>query len=359
MVESAVKNNGFAVQYASKRLKGDVDIAIMAVDHTDARTSIFERRTRANGPYSKALLPAMQKNKNVLMTALSVGGIALDSDFVPLTMRADVDIVVAAISFDASQLQHANTAAWNHKVYEKLCERAIECNGAAMRYVSKELRERDGFIQNLRRGSGGTSSGYTGSKLADSFASSAMRTEMTKLVKRREWKQEQQRWRFTFDVGDDAEIEIVHADGSCATLSLAGPLHSPYYTGQFEIDCCFPEDFPHTSPLYRFITKIFHPAVGAVDGIVQMTELRTEKWSPSKGAFLSFSHSLYSNPPSPNALPPALSFSLPLALALDLRSSLVPYNSRHNEHHQSLFFLFCFGKASALLKRTWSSSLML
>ena len=286
MVESAVKNNGFAVQYASKRLKGDVDIATMAVGHTDARTSIFERRTRANGPYYKALLPAMQKNKNVLMTALSVGGIALDSDFVPLTMRADVDIVVAAISFDASQLQHANTAAWNPKVYEKLCKRAIECNGAAMQYVSKELRERDGFIQNLRRGSGGTSSGYTGSELVDSFASSAMRTEMTKLVKRREWKQEQQRWRFTFDVGDDAEIEIVHADGSCATLSLAGPLHSPYYTGQFEIDCCFPEDFPHTSPLYRFITKIFHPAVGAVDGIVQMTELRTEKWSPSKGAFL-------------------------------------------------------------------------
>ena len=47
------------------------------------------------------------------------------------------------------------------------------------------------------------------------------------------------------------------------TLTLRGPPATPYSGGTFYVDLVFPAEYPARGPEVRFLTRVFHPQVGA------------------------------------------------------------------------------------------------
>lgn len=274
VVRAAVMASGFALEFASTRLRSNVDIALLAVtcpaSNNKDRYSVCERRTRAYGPFTKVVPPDLQKNKVILCNTLLLGGIALDSDLIPFKFRADADVVSAAVAYDAGQLAHADVTLRSDPA---ICAAAIKKNGASMQFVSLALREQDGFLESLRGGPNDDGNGYIWAELTDRKAQDQLQKDLNILNSRH-------------DYFAAARFKVVYQSmqHSTVTVEMEGPLRSPYYTGRFQIDCLVPEDYPYSAPVYRFLTPVFHPAVGAIDGIVDMQYLRKHngnKWDPS------------------------------------------------------------------------------
>jgi len=64
---------------------------------------------------------------------------------------------------------------------------------------------------------------------------------------------------------------------------LAGPKGSPYEGGEFRLEVSVPTGYPLEPPKMKFITKLFHPNVGAghTPGAICLDILRKEAWSPA------------------------------------------------------------------------------
>ena len=274
VVRAAVMASGFALEFASTRLRSDVDIVLLAVtcpaSNSKDRYSVCERRTRAYGPFTKVVPRDLQKNKVILCNTLLLGGIALDSDLIPSKFRADADVVLAAVAYDAGQLAYADVTLRSDPA---ICAAAIKKNGAAMQFASLALREQDEFLQCLRGGPNDDGNGYIWAELTDRKAQEQLQKDLRVLNNRRE-----------FFAAARFKVVYQSMQHSTVTVEMDGPLRSPYYTGRFQIDCLVPEDYPYSAPVYRFLTPVFHPAVGAIDGIVDMQYLRKHngnKWDPT------------------------------------------------------------------------------
>eukprot|EP00701_Giardia_intestinalis_P002040 XP_001705864.1 Ubiquitin-conjugating enzyme E2-17 kDa 3 [Giardia lamblia ATCC 50803] len=59
---------------------------------------------------------------------------------------------------------------------------------------------------------------------------------------------------------------------------ILGPKDSPYESGIFYLNICFPSDYPFKPPKVTFETKIFHPNISE-DGVICLDILKKE-WSP-------------------------------------------------------------------------------
>ena len=61
--------------------------------------------------------------------------------------------------------------------------------------------------------------------------------------------------------------------------ALEGPPQTFYENSFFLFEMTFPWEYPIIPPEFKFITKIFHPNIREIDGLVSVDILR-DKWSP-------------------------------------------------------------------------------
>lgn len=57
---------------------------------------------------------------------------------------------------------------------------------------------------------------------------------------------------------------------------IKGPEGSPYEGGKFYIDIVIPEGYPFTPPICKFLTKVWHPNVSSVTGVICLDILKNE-----------------------------------------------------------------------------------
>jgi ubiquitin-conjugating enzyme (huntingtin interacting protein 2) len=57
---------------------------------------------------------------------------------------------------------------------------------------------------------------------------------------------------------------------------IKGPENTPYEGGKFFVDIVVPEGYPFTPLVCKFITKIWHPNVSSVTGVICLDILKTE-----------------------------------------------------------------------------------
>jgi ubiquitin-protein ligase len=77
-------------------------------------------------------------------------------------------------------------------------------------------------------------------------------------------------------------------------VMLFGPIESPYEGGMFKCEISFPKEYPHKPPVFKFISKMYHPNVYK-DGKVCISILHEgsdpygyeqdcERWTPALSA---------------------------------------------------------------------------
>uniref|UniRef100_A0A061RJZ0 E2 ubiquitin-conjugating enzyme n=1 Tax=Tetraselmis sp. GSL018 TaxID=582737 RepID=A0A061RJZ0_9CHLO len=106
------------------------------------------------------------------------------------------------------------------------------------------------------------------------------------------------------EIGEDetSGISVELVDGSLCHLkgSLQGPKDTPYEGGVFYVDIKLNDMYPFKPPEMRFITKVWHPNVSSVTGVICLDILKDD-WSPAftlKVAMLSLQALLSSPEPS-------------------------------------------------------------
>lgn len=62
------------------------------------------------------------------------------------------------------------------------------------------------------------------------------------------------------------------------SATLIGPSESPYEGGVFNLDICFPKNYPFKPPKVKFTTKIYHPNISKA-GLICVDILKSN-WSP-------------------------------------------------------------------------------
>mmetsp|Transcript_30394 Transcript_30394/g.69970 ORF Transcript_30394/g.69970 Transcript_30394/m.69970 type:complete len:188 (+) Transcript_30394:80-643(+) len=59
---------------------------------------------------------------------------------------------------------------------------------------------------------------------------------------------------------------------------IVGPANTPYAGGMYEMDICFPENYPYEQPALRFNTPIYHVNVDLVTGEICCSDFQ---WAPA------------------------------------------------------------------------------
>lgn len=62
--------------------------------------------------------------------------------------------------------------------------------------------------------------------------------------------------------------------------TILGPDATPYSGGIFNLEILFPDRYPFSPPIVRFITRIFHPNIEGTNGMICLDILK-DKWSPA------------------------------------------------------------------------------
>ena len=62
--------------------------------------------------------------------------------------------------------------------------------------------------------------------------------------------------------------------------AIEGPPKTFYENGFFLFEMEFPSDYPFKPPKFKFITKIFHPNISEIDGLVSVDILQ-DQWTPA------------------------------------------------------------------------------
>lgn len=60
---------------------------------------------------------------------------------------------------------------------------------------------------------------------------------------------------------------------------IPGPKDSPYQGGTYKLEIKIPENYPFSPPRVKFLTKIWHPNISSVTGVICLDILK-EKWQP-------------------------------------------------------------------------------
>ncbi|KAI6046717.1 ubiquitin-conjugating enzyme/RWD-like protein [Pisolithus marmoratus] len=76
---------------------------------------------------------------------------------------------------------------------------------------------------------------------------------------------------FTVDLVDSSPFHL--------KCSIPGPKGTPYENGIFEVDVVYPESYPFHPLQVKFITKVYHPNISAVSGVISLDILQ-EGWWP-------------------------------------------------------------------------------
>jgi len=119
---AAVKQNGYALQYASKDLQKDKEIVLAAVKQY-GRTLEYASKD-------------LQKDKEVVLAAVKKSGRGLC--YASKELKKDKEIVLAAIKQNGRALRYASEDLQNNK---EIVLSAVKQNGWALDHVSKELQK--------------------------------------------------------------------------------------------------------------------------------------------------------------------------------------------------------------------------
>ena len=63
--------------------------------------------------------------------------------------------------------------------------------------------------------------------------------------------------------------------------AMEGPPKTFYENGFFLFEMIFPSDYLFKPPKFKFITKIFHPNISEIDGLVSV-DILEDQWSPAQ-----------------------------------------------------------------------------
>lgn len=85
--------------------------------------------------------------------------------------------------------------------------------------------------------------------------------------------------------GSDYEITGVKANFESGRLDLLhcylrGPNDTPYFGGEWEIECILPKNYPFEPPKMKFITPIYHPNISSQTGAICIDILKNA-WTPA------------------------------------------------------------------------------
>ena len=80
---------------------------------------------------------------------------------------------------------------------------------------------------------------------------------------------------------DDNGIYYMHNEENLynGKALIVGPSDTPYYSGFYLFDICFPTDYPFKPPKMVFLTKIYHPNIHP-NGAICLDILK-DQWSPA------------------------------------------------------------------------------
>ena len=154
VVLAAVKQNGWAIQYASVQLKADREVVLAAVKQNGLALNYASVELRADREvvlaaveedgwalkYASAELRAdrevvLAADREVVLTAVKRNGWALD--YASVELQADRDVVLAAVKQDGRALEYASVEL---QADREVVLAAVQQDGYALNYASFELK---------------------------------------------------------------------------------------------------------------------------------------------------------------------------------------------------------------------------
>ena len=81
-----------------------------------------------------------------------------------------------------------------------------------------------------------------------------------------------------FQDGAKSHIKLEMNNGNFTVLKgeISGPLGTPYEGATFELDIQIPESYPFKPPRVKFLTKVWHPNISSVTGVICLDILSGE-----------------------------------------------------------------------------------
>lgn len=77
---------------------------------------------------------------------------------------------------------------------------------------------------------------------------------------------------------EDFKVRMVNSSMFHLLATVPGPPDTPYFGGLFELDIKVPDRYPFAPPSVRFLTRIWHPNISSVTGVICLDILK-DKWA--------------------------------------------------------------------------------
>ncbi|GBR75752.1 hypothetical protein NO2_0395 [Candidatus Termititenax persephonae] len=127
VVLAAVQNNGSALKYASETLRGDKELALLAIEKAIGSVGYLD--------LVSSLSPELLDDKEVVLAAVNRNGIVLR--YASETLRGDREVVLAAVNKNGYALEYASETLRGDR---EIVLAAVNRNGTVLQYASETLR---------------------------------------------------------------------------------------------------------------------------------------------------------------------------------------------------------------------------